>query len=398
MDPQHPRALLSVPRGLGRNHTVLEERTNDLLNDESRQFSLLLNSVTDYAIYMLDTEGVIRTWNAGGRRIKGYSPREVIGSNFARFYLPEDVEAGLPERNLRTAAQEGRFVGEGWRVRKDGSCFRASVVIDPIRVDGELIGYAKVTRDVTERHVTQQRLQEAQANLLQAQKLEAIGKFTLGMAHDFNNLLTVIINCQDLLAAKVQDDSSAKLVDTALRAAERGALLTRQLLGFARGQALAPERLDLSAVIRECDGVLRRSAGDAVTLELALADDLPACALDRTQLETAVLNLVCNSRDAMPDGGRICIHTALQFTQDSALPDQPPAPFVRVSVHDNGPGIPQEQQARVFEPFFTTKPVGKGSGLGLSQVFGFTAQSGGFTRLISEPGHGTRVELYFPAM
>ena len=377
---------------------MLEARTNDLLNDEARQFSLLLNSVTDYAIYMLDTRGVIRTWNPGGRRIKGYTAREVVGSNFARFYLPEDVEAGLPERNLRTATEEGRFVGEGWRVRKDGSCFRASVVIDPITVDGELIGYAKVTRDVTERHVTQQRLQEAQANLLQAQKLEAIGKFTLGMAHDFNNLLTVIINCQDLLSAKVQDESSAKLVDTALRAAERGALLTRQLLGFARGQALAPERLALSAVIRECEGVLRRSAGDAVTLELALAEDLPACALDRTQLETAVLNLVCNSRDAMPDGGRICIHTALQFTQDPALPEQSPAPFVRVSVHDNGPGIPPEQQARVFEPFFTTKPVGKGSGLGLSQVFGFTAQSGGFTRLISEPGHGTRVELYFPAM
>lgn len=377
---------------------MLEERTNDLLNDEARQFSLLLNSVTDYAIYMLDAHGTIRTWNPGGRRIKGYSAREVVGSNFARFYLPEDIEAGMPERNLRTAALEGRFVGEGWRVRKDGSRFRASVVIDPIRVDGELIGYAKVTRDVTERHVAQQRLQEAQANLLQAQKLEAIGKFTLGMAHDFNNLLTVIINCQDLLAPKMQDASSAKLVNTALQAAERGALLTRQLLGFARGQSLAPERLELSAVMNECAGVLHRSAGDAVTLELDLADDLPACALDRTQLETAVLNLVCNSRDAMPEGGRICIHTALQFTQDPALPEQPPAPFVRLSVHDNGPGIPQDQQARVFEPFFTTKPVGKGSGLGLSQVFGFTAQSGGFTRLISEPGHGTCVELYFPAM
>ena len=377
---------------------MLEERTNDLLNDEARQFSLLLNSVTDYAIYMLDTEGVIRTWNPGGRRIKGYTNREVIGTNFARFYLPEDIEAGVPERNLHTAATEGRYVWEGWRVRKDGSCFRASVVIDPIRVDGELIGFAKVTRDVTERHVAQQRLQEAQANLLQAQKLEAIGKFTLGMAHDFNNLLTVIINCQDLLEAKVQDEGAAKLVDTTLRAAERGALLTRQLLSFARGQALAPERLDLSAVMRECEGVLRRSAGDAITLQLDLADDLPCCAVDRTQLETAVLNLVCNSRDAMNDAGRICIHTALKFTQDPARPEQPPTAFVRVSVHDNGPGIPKEQQARVFEPFFTTKPIGKGSGLGLSQVFGFTAQSDGFTRLISEPGHGTCVELYFPAV
>ncbi len=377
---------------------MLEERTNDLLNDEARQFSLLLNSVTDYAIYMLDTDGVIRTWNPGGRRIKGYTNREIIGSNFARFYLPEDVEAGIPERNLHTAASEGRYVGEGWRVRKDGTRFRASVVIDPIRVDGELIGFAKVTRDVTERHVAQQRLQEAQANLLQAQKLEAIGKFTLGMAHDFNNLLTVIINCQDLLAAQVQDTSSEKLVDTTLRAAERGALLTRQLLSFARGQTLAPERMDLNDVMRECEGVLRRSAGDAITLKLDLADDLPSCAVDRTQLETAVLNLVCNSRDALAEMGHICLHTSLEFTHDPARPEQPPAPFVRLSVRDNGPGIPPEQQARVFEPFFTTKPVGKGSGLGLSQVFGFAAQSGGFTRLISEPGRGTCVEMYFPAV
>ena len=377
---------------------MLEERTNDLLNDEARQFSLLLNSVTDYAIYMLDTAGVLRTWNAGGRRIKGYTNREIVGTNFARFYLPEDVKAGIPARNLRTAATEGRYVGEGWRVRKDGTRFRASVVIDPIHVDGELIGFAKVTRDITERHVAQQRLQEAQANLLQAQKLEAIGKFTLGMAHDFNNLLTVIINCQDLLAVKVKDDASEKLVDTTLRAAERGALLTRQLLSFARGQTLAPERLDLNDVIRECEGVLRRSAGDAITLKLDLADDLPSCAVDRTQLETAVLNLICNSRDAMGDAGRICLHASVQFTQDPARPEQPPAPFVRLSVHDNGPGIPKEQQARVFEPFFTTKPIGKGSGLGLSQVFGFTAQSGGFTRLISEPGHGTCVEMYFPAV
>ncbi len=147
-----------------------EPRPQDALNDESRQFALLVNSVTDYAIYMLDAQGVIRTWNPGGQRIKGYLPAEVIGTNFARFYLPEDIAAGVPERNLSTAASEGRCASDGWRVRQDGSRFLASIVIDPIFVDGELIGFAKVTRDITERHVAQERLQQAQQSLLQAQK------------------------------------------------------------------------------------------------------------------------------------------------------------------------------------------------------------------------------------
>jgi PAS domain S-box-containing protein len=367
------------------------------LNDESRQFSLLVNSVTDYAIYMLDPEGVIRTWNPGGQRIKGYLAEEVIGTNFARFYLPEEVEAGLPQRNLQTAATEGRYVDEGWRLRQDGTRFRASVVIDPIYENGELLGFAKITRDITERHTAQEQLEEAQQSLLQAQKMEAIGKFTLGLAHDFNNLLTIIANCLDLLSLRVKDGALATLVDTAQRAIERGALLTRQLLTFGRGQALAPEELTLAGLLEDIQPLLQRAAGGNIRLSAAVPASLPALELDRSQLEAAILNLVCNSRDALPHGGNIEITASAQQLRDPSRPDSALQTYVCVAVTDNGEGISLADQARVFEPFFTTKPVGRGSGLGLSQVFGFTSHSKGFTQLASTPGQGTQVTLCFPA-
>jgi len=372
------------------------ESPEDALKDDSRQFALLVNSVTDYAIYMLDEHGIIRTWNPGGQRIKGYEAAEVIGTSFSRFYLPEDVAAGVPQRNLRTAAAEGRCVEEGWRVRQDGSRFLASVVIDPIWVDGVLVGYAKVTRDITERHEAQERLHRVQHSLMQAQKMEAIGKLTLGLAHDFNNLLTIIINCLDLLSLRVKDSAAAKLIETALRAAERGSLLSRQLLTFGRGQKLSPEPLDLTAALREFEELLRRSAGDTVDLVFDLDQRVAPIYVDKAQLEAAVLNLVCNSRDAMPAGGTITVGTRVQETQDSASQHHAPAPYVCLTVEDNGEGIPADQQQRVFEPFFTTKEVGRGSGLGLSQVFGFTTQSGGFPKLSSVPGEGTCVTLCFP--
>jgi len=178
------------------------------LRDESRQSALLVNSVTDYALYMLDPSGVIQTWNPGGQRIKGYQAADVVGTNFSRFYLPEEAQAGLPERNLRTAALEGRYVAEGWRLRQDGTRFRASVVIDPIWEDGELVGFAKITRDITQRHEAQEQLLQAQRDLLQAQKMEAIGKFTLGLAHDFNNLLPIVANCLDLISLRVKNGSN----------------------------------------------------------------------------------------------------------------------------------------------------------------------------------------------
>jgi len=345
---------------------------------------------------MLDPQGVIRTWNPGGERIKGYRRDEVVGTNYSRFYTPEDIAASVPERNLAIAANEGRYAGEGWRLRKDGSRFHASVVIDPVWVDGSLVGFAKITRDVTERYLAQEQLRRAQQELLQAQKLEAIGKLTLGLAHDFNNLLGVVTNCLDLLADQPHGELSDKYIRTALRSVERGALLTRQLLTFGRGHELSPERLNVGNALSDIHDMLQRSAGDTVAVELNAPTDLPSVELDRSQLEAAILNLVCNSRDAMPTGGRIKITARLQTNVQSDGASEQFGTYVRIEVQDNGQGIPPEDQARIFEPFFTTKTVGRGSGLGLSQVFGFTTQSGGFIRVESAPGSGTSIALYYP--
>ncbi len=372
---------------------------NIALDDETRQFALLLNSVTDYAIYMLDPEGYIRSWNPGGARIKGYSAEDVIGQNFSRFYTPEDIASGLPQRGLEIARREGKFEAEGWRVRKDGTRFRASVVIDPIWQDGHLIGFAKITRDITERYEAQQKLHETQKALAQSQKMEAIGKLTLGLAHDFNNLLTVIINSLDLISMQPGMTARAQeLIEAAQRASDRGALLTRQMLAFGRGQKLAPERSDLNQLLERSSELYRRACGGSIQFEMRLAEQLLPVELDVAQFEAAVLNLISNSRDAMPRGGHILLTSAAWHGSDPADVSGAERDYVCVSVRDDGEGIPAALHQRVFEPFFTTKEVGKGSGLGLSQVFGFAAQSGGFVQLDSEPGHGTTVRLYLPAV
>ena len=373
------------------------EARSAALEDEVRQFRLLLNGVTDYAIYMLDRQGYIKTWNEGGQRIKGYAASEIVGSHFSRFYTAEDIESGVPQRGLDTAREHGRFAAEGWRLRKDGSRFYASVVIDPIWSEGELIGYAKVTRDVTERLEAQRKIHDGQLALLQAQKMEAIGKLTLGLSHDFNNLLAVVINALDLIAMRVSDDPRVtRNVEAALRAAERGALLTRQLLTFGRGQNLTPKDTDVNQVLLDLEELMRRSCPEEVAITFALKEDLPSIEVDRPQFEAAVLNMVVNSRDAMPDGGTIVIATGSRRLADPSVAGAPEQDMMYVSVTDDGEGIPLDIQQRVFEPFFTTKEIGKGSGLGLSQIFGFALQSGGHAALSSTPGEGTTVLMYLP--
>lgn len=366
------------------------------LEGEARQLRQLIDAVYDHAIYMLDPDGNVRSWNAGGQRIKGYAADEVIGSHFSRFYTPEDIAAGVPARGLRIAREEGRFIAEGWRVRKDGTRFHASVVIDPIWSAGELVGFAKVTRDTTERYQAQARLEAARDSLLQSQKLEAIGKLTLGLAHDFNNLLNIIINSLGLMEHYTHDPKARKHLQGALRASERGALLTRQLLTFGRGRVLSPERQSVVRIIHDAMDLLQRACREGIAVDADLQEGLPDIDVDREQLEAAVLNLVSNSRDAMPGGGHIAITAGLRRCRHPDALDQPEMDFVCVCVRDDGEGIPPEDQKHVFEPFFTTKEVGKGSGLGLSQVFGFVRQSGGFAELTSAVGAGTTVSLCLP--
>ncbi|WP_342317153.1 ATP-binding protein [Lysobacter sp. FW306-1B-D06B] len=368
------------------------------LDDEARQLALLIGSVTDYAIYMLDPDGYIRSWNPGGERIKGYTDSEIVGQHFSRFYTPEDVVKGEPQRGLQCARTEGKFEAEGWRLRKDGTRFRASVVIDPIWHDGELIGFAKVTRDVTERYEAQLRLQDAQKALVQSQKLEAIGKLTLGLAHDFNNLLTVIVNSLDLINLQhAQDARTGEWVEAAQRAADRGALLTRQLLAFARAQNLAPEVHDVNHLLASSAELYRRACGPSIQCAFELGEDMPQLEVDATQFEAAVLNLVANSRDALPGGGTITVRTRKVRRAPPDTPDAEPRDYLAIEVIDNGEGMSADTVERAAEPFFTTKDIGRGSGLGLSQVYGFVAQSGGFVLLRSAPGQGTTVGMHLPA-
>ena len=379
---------------------VLPKDGGRRLAESERQFRLLIQNVTDYAIYMLDTEGRIATWNPGGERIKGYATDEIVGEHFSRFYTPEDREAGEPARALETARAQGRYEKEGWRVRKDGTRFWASVIIDPVRDDdGRLIGYAKITRDVTERRQQQQALEVAHQSMMQAHKMEAIGQLTYGVAHDFNNLLTVISNSLDLIAADNDDPQRRRrLVAGAQRAAERGALLTRQLLAFARKQPLRPEAHDLNALLNAGESVLRRAVGENVEMEFSLGRGLGRVDIDAGEFEAALLNLVVNARDALPaEGGRIQVRTRERRMPAGFDPGNGgEGHYVCVSVEDNGSGMTPEVRARAMEPFFTTKEIGKGSGLGLSQVYGFASQSDGYITIDSSVGRGTTIDLYLP--
>jgi len=358
---------------------------------------LLLRSVTDYAIYMLDPHGYVLSWNPGGERIKGYADSEVIGQHFSRFYLPEDVERGDPERALETARLQGRFETEAWRVRKDGSRFRANVVIDPIWHEGRLLGYAKITRDVSAHYAMRENLRQAERALAQSQKIHAIGQLTLGIAHDFNNLLGVVMTSLDLLLESEDPRRRRKLVEAAQQAASRGANLTRQMLAFAKGQNLSPAEYEVNALIREAAEVYRRAAGPITRCELELMDRPARVHLDRDQFEAALMNLVSNARDAMETPGRIVISTRTGAADPALHPGaQAGLHYLYITVADNGPGMSEEVRLRAMEPFFSTKDVGRGSGLGLSQVFGFASQSGGFAFIESEPGDGTTVTLALP--
>jgi PAS domain S-box-containing protein len=373
--------------------------TQQALHSSEEQFRLLVQSVTDYAIYMLSPEGLVTNWNEGARRIKGYDEEEVIGTHFSRFYTDEDRREGIPMWALATARSAGRCEREGWRVRKDGSRFWAHVVIDPIYdPQGELVGFAKITRDVTERREAEESLARAREALMHAQKLEAMGKLTGGIAHDFNNLLNVIMNGLDLLRLGGDRTVQTRAIESMERAANRGANLTQQLLAFARQQPLKPEQLNLSRLLPTFEAVLRRAIPSSMVLDVRVGSGLPDIVADATQLEAAVLNLVVNARDAlMGRDGRIEVSAELER--------QPPADsqlahgaYVCLRVRDNGCGMTPEVAARAIEPFFTTKEVGKGTGLGLSQVYGVMQEAKGDLRIASQPGQGTEIALYFPAL
>jgi PAS domain S-box-containing protein len=374
-----------------------DERVEPARGDE--QFRLLVQGVKDYAIYMLDAEGRVSNWNTGAQRFKGYSEDEIVGEHFSRFYTEEDRLGGLPARALATAATEGRFEQEGWRVRKDGTRFWAHVVIQPIRDEaGTLIGYAKVTRDLTERREAQLALEQARAAFFQAQKMEAIGQLTGGVAHDFNNLIAVVLGNLDLARRRLPEDDKRirPLLENSIQAAQRGASLTQRMLAFARRQDLKTEPVDLPQLVHDMAELLHRSLTPNIEIDTRFPLDLPRALVDANQLELALLNLTVNARDAMPGGGTITIAAR----RASVAADEPGGlrrgHYVRLMVQDTGEGMDATTLSRAVEPFFTTKGVGRGTGLGLSMIHGFAEQSGGKLVLASTPGEGTTAEIWLP--
>jgi signal transduction histidine kinase len=283
-------------------------------------------------------------------------------------------------------------------VRKDGTRFWANVVIDAIRSeDGVLLGYAKVTRDVTERRDAQQTLEEARSRFVQAQKMEAVGQLTGGIAHDFNNLLAVVLGNLDLARKRLPPDPKLKqLVENSIQAAERGATLTKRMLAFARRQDLETAPISVPDLVRDMADLLQRSIGPSIHISTQFPLRVAPALADANQLELALLNLVVNARDAMPDGGTITIAAREETILAGSGPGLKPGTYVCISVTDAGTGMDESTLARAVEPFFTTKGVGKGTGLGLSMIHGFADQSGGRLVLSSRPGVGTTAEIWLP--
>jgi PAS domain S-box-containing protein len=399
---QRARAEAELKRFNDELEKRVGERTEEL-RAANQQVRILIEGVVDYAIYMLDPNGVIVSWNAGAERIKGYSAEEVLGKSFELFFTPEDRGAGVPGAILEGARKVGRSEIQGVRVRKNGARFRADVVVNALHDEnGELIGFAKITRDVTERVEAEAQLDRMQEQLAHSQKMEALGQLTGGMAHDFNNMLAVITGAFQLGARafdKGDAEKARQYMQSGMDGAGRAAELIRRLLAFARKQPLAPKLIDANALVRETSEILRRTLGEHVSLETALAGGLWTLRADQNQLESALLNLATNARDAMPEGGKLTIETSNAYLDDRYAAEHAElsaGQYVLVAVTDTGCGMMPDQISRAFEPFFTTKGSAGGSGLGLAQVYGFAKQSGGHARIYSEPGRGTTVKLYLP--
>lgn len=486
---------------------------------------LFVECLRDYAVITLSPDGRITSWNAGAQAITGYEAQEIVGRHFSIFYTPADTASGKPGRALQEAVIKGRYEDTGWRLRKDGGKFSANVVITPIVAsDGQLLGFGKITRDISDRVAADVRLSASEARLQtlvdtvldtlvdglividragriqlynpaceklfgyrstevignnvkmlmppdierehdqylrnyqqtgvrkiigisrevvgqrkdgstfpmhlavgeathlgepiyvgiirdlternqvesqlrQSQKMEAVGQLTGGLAHDFNNILMLIsINVEALLDDEIPTRTRERL-EQIEKAATRAAELTQQLLAYSRRQPLSPRLTDLNALVVATSKLLGRTLGENIEIEAILADELWTVYVDRTLLETSLVNLSLNARDAMPGGGQLLIETrnvVLDHDYASQNPDVTPGAYAMLAVTDTGTGIPAEALEKVFEPFFTTKAVGRGTGLGLSMVYGFIKQSNGHIKIYSELERGTSIRMYLP--
>ncbi|MGA2792596.1 MAG: PAS domain S-box protein [Roseiarcus sp.] len=354
----------------------------------------ILDTVPESMI-VIDEGGLISLFSAAAEQLFGYAAHEVVGRN-VKMLMPSPYREGHDgyiERYLRTG--EARIIGYGRVVTglsKDGATFPVELAVGETRVNGQRI-FTGFVRDLSSR-------KKMEEELRQAQKMEAIGQLTGGIAHDFNNLLTVISGNLEMLEASLDSPGQRELVKEAQDAAQDGAKLTAQLLAFGRRQPLNPKLVDIDQIVSSFSDFLRRTLGEAIQLRMIVTGSPHQAVVDASQLQNALLNLVLNARDAMPRGGRLTIEisqTQLDADYAQMYPEVRTGRYVLISVTDTGTGMPPEVRQRAFEPFFTTKPAGAGTGLGLSMVYGFVRQSGGYVQLYSEPGQGTSLRIFLPS-
>lgn len=373
------------------------EQTNLELDRARHHFEILIEGVVDYAIFVLDTAGRVASWNSAAQKIMGYTADEIVGKHFGIFYRPDERRAGEPNRALEMAIQKDKCEVEGWRIRKNGTLFFVTGSISSIRNEtGTLLGFANVLRDATERRDAQEKLVQAREQLAMAQKMEAIGKLTGGIAHDFNNLLMIIGgNAQTF--KRLLDPKLPRAIEAIQTAAKRGESLTRQLLTFSRRQHLSPTIIDLNAAIKNMRPMIESSLRGNIVYKEDIDDGVCPVKIDLAELELAIVNVAVNARDAMPNGGTFALAIHNTMADHQAGGDVLKGPFVVIKFSDTGMGIPPHLLSKIFDPFFTTKEVGKGSGLGLSQVYGFAHQAGGTVTAESKVGQGTTITMYLPS-
>jgi len=378
-------------------HDLTErERVEAILRESAAQLRAVVDTAVD-GVILINADGRILKFNPACEKLFRYQANEVIGEN-VKMLMPEPYRSGHDGyiRNFLTTGEK-KIIGIGREVigrRKDGSTFPMDLSVGEAKQDGSSI-FVGVIHDLTDRKRTE-------AQLIQAQKMEAVGQLSGGIAHDFNNLLTVIVgNAEHLSDHLTPRPDLKRLAEDICSAGERGAELTQRLLAFSRKQLLRPVETECNKLLESMHKLLRRTLREDIEVTTQLDPDLRAAFADPAQLESAILNLALNAQDAMSTGGRLSISTAnalLDNREHNIHPDVRDGAYVVIAVTDNGEGMPKAVLARAFEPFFTTKEVGKGSGLGLSMVYGFAKQSNGHVSIYSEPGLGTTVRIYLPAL
>ena len=370
---------------------VTERRTAaDRLRDSEQRYRSLFDRHPD-AVYSFDADGLFVSANAACQRLSGYAPEELIGKPFAPLIAPESRHETL-ERFRGVMAGIGTSYDETI-IHKSGRRIAVAITALPIVVDGKVVGMYGIAKDLTARR-------ELEARLLQAQKMEAVGRLAGGVAHDFNNLLTIIQSCATMLTHEVPASSQAYAdAQAILNASRRASGLTQQLLAFGRKQVLRPQRVDVNRQITAFVGMLQHAVGDNIAIETQLAGDTWPVRADPGQLDRVLMNLGLNARDAMPEGGTLRLRTEnIVLDRNSAKEheDLAPGAYVRIVVEDTGTGIDPDVLPNIFEPFVTTKAPGVGTGLGLSTAYGIVEQTGGAIHVATTPGHGSRFSIYLP--